>query len=241
MQRDTQRQIKGWNPATAGIAVVELRQYTFHPRQRKHLIELFEQHFLAAQEACGAQVLGHFCDFDDPDRFVWLRGFHDMAQRKEALEAFYDGETWKVHRDEVSEMILDFANVLLLRPLSLAPVQSGGMDDTAIVGATIWPLTKTVTDSSARTLARDLSSVLTQAGAQPLATFVTEPSANNFPRLPVREEEYVLALFARFDGLHSSADSRAAFESLKAWASDRPLAAPLQVLRLEPCTFSRLR
>jgi hypothetical protein len=63
---------------TAGNAVVELRQYTLKPGQRYVVIDIFEQHFIAAQEESGAQVIGHFRDLENPERFVWLRGFRDM-------------------------------------------------------------------------------------------------------------------------------------------------------------------
>jgi hypothetical protein len=36
-------------------------------------------------------VVGQFRDTDDPDHFVWLRGFPDMETRAEALGRFYHG------------------------------------------------------------------------------------------------------------------------------------------------------
>ena len=58
-----------------GDQVFELRQYTLRKGQRDTLIALFEQRFVEPQEALGAHVVGMFCDLDDSDRFVWLRGF----------------------------------------------------------------------------------------------------------------------------------------------------------------------
>jgi hypothetical protein len=60
-------------------AIVELRQYTLKTEQREVLIALFERHFIEPQEEAGARVIGHFRDLDDPDRFVWLRGFPEVA------------------------------------------------------------------------------------------------------------------------------------------------------------------
>ena len=40
------------------------------------------------------RILGTFRDLDDPDQFVWLRGFADLASRAPALEAFYTGSIW---------------------------------------------------------------------------------------------------------------------------------------------------
>ena len=67
-------------PAAVGnCRVVELRQYTLHPHQRDTLIALFDREFVESQEALGMQVIGPFRDLDDPDRFVWLRGFDDSS------------------------------------------------------------------------------------------------------------------------------------------------------------------
>ena len=74
-----------------GRAVVELRRYTLHPGARQTLVDLFERELVAPQEAAGMVVLGWFRDVDDPDAFVWLRGFADMGSRADALTAFYRG------------------------------------------------------------------------------------------------------------------------------------------------------
>ena len=95
--------------------VFELRQYTLHPGRRDTLIDLFEREFIETQEARGMRVLGQFRDLDDPDRFVWFRGFPDMDRRKEALTAFYSGPVWRTHRDAANATMIDSDDVLLLR------------------------------------------------------------------------------------------------------------------------------
>ena len=95
--------------------IVELRMYTLHPGRRDNLIRLFEREFLETQEAVGIQVLGQFYDLDDPNRFIWLRGFHDMPARAESLDAFYSGPVWKAHREAANATMIDSENVLLLR------------------------------------------------------------------------------------------------------------------------------
>ena len=89
------------------INVVELRQYTLHPGRRDDLIELFDREFVETQEACGMVVIGQFRDLDDPDRFVWLRGFADMESRREALTAFYGGPVWKANSAETWKLSRD--------------------------------------------------------------------------------------------------------------------------------------
>ena len=75
----------------SALSLVELRQYTLKGGRRDALIELFQASFVEPQAEAGAPVLGTFRDLEDPDRFVWLRGFSGMDQRKAALEAFYGG------------------------------------------------------------------------------------------------------------------------------------------------------
>ena len=62
---------------------------------RDVLIELFEREFIESQEALGMTLVGQFRDLDDPNRFVWLRGFADMTTRAQALHDFYGGPIWK--------------------------------------------------------------------------------------------------------------------------------------------------
>src|ERR1051325_11593894 len=71
--------------------ILELSQYTLHPGKRDTLIDLFDRAFVDPQEDAGMPVLGQFRDLDDPDRFVWLRGFPDHASRAARLDAFYSG------------------------------------------------------------------------------------------------------------------------------------------------------
>lgn len=104
------------------LAVFELRQYTLRPGRREELIELFDREFVESQEECGAAVVGQFRDLDDPDRFVWRRGFRDIAVRHEALAAFYGGPVWAEHGPAANATMADSDDVLLLRPL----VEGGG-------------------------------------------------------------------------------------------------------------------
>ncbi|WP_199486585.1 NIPSNAP family protein [Actinomadura logoneensis] len=77
--------------------MIELRRYTLRPGRRDELIELFDREFVEPQEEAGTVVFGQFRDMDDPDRFVWLRGFRDMAVRRDALTAFSGGPVWAEH------------------------------------------------------------------------------------------------------------------------------------------------
>ena len=107
-------------PEQTCCPIVELRQYTLHPGKRHVLIDLFDREFIEPQEALGMKIIGQFRDVDDRNRFVWLRGFRDMASRAQALQDFYGGPVWKTHREAANATMVDSDNVLLLRPASPA-------------------------------------------------------------------------------------------------------------------------
>jgi quinol monooxygenase YgiN len=225
-------------------AVIELRQYTLHPGRRDELIALFEREFVESQEAAGMALIGQFRDLDDPDRFVWLRGFADMEARKAALERFYTGPVWRAHREAANATMIDSDDVLLLRPLDGAPaVRSGERGPVGASGPGPGAVVIGVhrIDHDAGLPARfmtDLAPRLTAAGLAPAAVLVTEPAANTFPGLPVREGETVLVWASVLP------DQTAADAALSSARSDPALtallAAPLQLLRLQPTARSRL-
>jgi hypothetical protein len=190
--------------------VVELRQYTLHPGKRDVLIDLFDRELIESQEELGMKVIGQFRDVDDPNRFVWLRGFRDMATRADGLKAFYGGPAWKDHREAANATMIDSDNVLLLRPaqpgsgfslgIHARPPRGTSGHGTGVVVATVYSLDPSSEGAFTDYFWRRLKPALVDAGATVLAFFVTEPSQNNFPTLPVRENEHVFVWFAGFAG-----------------------------------------
>jgi hypothetical protein len=188
--------------------VVELRQYTLVPNGRETLIALFEREFIETQEATGMTVIGQFRDLNNPDRFVWLRGFSDMDRRAAQLQEFYGGPVWKAHRDAANATMIDSDNVLLLRPASptsafqlehatRAPLGSSSNREGLLV-ATIYHLGKTKGADFASFFEGELKPSFAKAGISVLASFITETHPNTFPRLPVREDANVFVWFSRF-------------------------------------------
>ena len=230
--------------------IVELRQYTLHPGRRDELIKLFDREFVETQEAVGIQVIGQFYDLDDPDRFVWLRGFNDMAAREQSLHAFYGGPVWKAHRDAANATMIDSDNVLLLRlahPTSgfslknrnrISPGSTTALNE--LVTATIYYFTKPVEPDFIRYFENRIHPILMEAGVSLLAYFVTEDSPNTFPGLPVREGEYVFVWFAGFQ------NQAAILAKSKLWNDEiskflkRRIRGKPEVLRLSPTSRSRL-
>ncbi|MEV4282445.1 NIPSNAP family protein [Actinoplanes xinjiangensis] len=169
--------------------IVELRQYTLHPGRRDDLIALFDREFVEPQEESGMAVLGRFRDRDRPDRFVWLRGFPDMAVRLRGLREFYGGPVWKEHGPAANDTMLDSDDVLLLREIVPVPrpVDRDGSDLTA----TIWLRDRPFDDAFTEWFADQ------DTGA--VAVLSTEYAVNDFPALPVREGEHAFVWFARHD------------------------------------------
>ncbi len=223
--------------------VVELRQYTLHPGQGDRLVELFDREFVETQEACGLAVMGQFRDLDNADRFVWLRGFAGMAERQAGLAAFYGGPVWRAHGDAANATMAEWHDVLLLRPAwpgSGIPVRGRARPTTGDapgrVDARVFHLKQPATDALFRLCRERLAPVYENGGAQVLGWYATEDAPNNFPRLPVREGEHVLAVFALF----ADPAAAAAFDQKESWRADAEpllepwLARPTQHLRLAP-------
>jgi hypothetical protein len=231
--------------------IVELRQYTLHPGKRDVLIDLFDREFIESQEALGMSVIGQFRDLDDPDRFVWLRGFRDMTARAQGLKAFYGGPVWKQHREVANATMIDSDNVLLLRPARSGsgfspagprPPRDGSNGARAgLVVAGIHSLGERSAVAYIDYVEREVAPALTRLGAVVLAYLVTESSANNFPALPIRERERVVTWFAGFpdgttnDGMIPGRDQ---LDVVLPAAPDSK--QPMQILRLVPTSRSAL-
>lgn len=203
-------------PAPDDCHTVELRQYTLHTGQRDVLIDLFDRALVEPQEAAGMAVMGQFRDLDAPDRFVWLRGFADMDRRATSLTAFYEGPVWAQHRAAANATMVDFDDVRLLRPAwpgsgismqgrARAPASASASAATAVrsclpglLDTRIFRLREPASPALLQFCRETMAPVLRQGGADVLGWYVTEDAPNNFPRLPVRQGEHLLVVFALF-------------------------------------------
>jgi hypothetical protein len=221
------------------MTVVELRQYVLHPGRRAELVELFDREFVEPQELHGLEVIGTFTDLEDPDRFVWFRGFPDMTARVAGLEAFYDGPVWQAHRLQANATMIDSDDVLLLRPV--VPFAEG---PAGLVEVTVFQLSESAEAGFLAWFQEHVERVLVATGSPLLALLVTDPSANTFPRLPIREGEHVLVRVSGYRDEHAYEVHRRALAADPAWAgAEAELHArslSRQVLRLAPTPRSRL-
>ena len=238
-------------PSSSADGVLELRQYTLRRGQRETLIELFENKFIEPQNAAGATVIGTFRDLDDPDRFVWIRGFKDMADRQAALEAFYQDPVWLANRSAAAATMVDTDNVLLLRPAfagqGITTPATQRADTRSVIVATIYYLGGVESLAFSLFFDRTILPQLAAAGVSPIARLVTEESPNNYPRLAIRDRERVFVWLGHWTS-ESAAESFAAHAPLPSgWRDDAPeallpaLMRKPERLRLSPTRRSLLR
>lgn len=185
-------------------STVEFRQYTLRGGQRETLVSLFEKEFVTPLNDAGCFVRGIFRDLDDPDRFVWIRGFSDMSSRKRALETFYGGPVWQSHKAAANATMIDSDNVLLLRPAEMERVATAPILRTqgagGIYAAMIYYLNGASSTEFVSFYRTAIRPRLVALGAVPRMELQTETAANNFPRLPVREREEVFLWIGRWSG-----------------------------------------
>lgn len=222
--------------------VIELRQYALKPGQRDTLIDLFDRRFIESQESADMTIVGQFRDRQRPDRFVWIRGFPDMASRHRALERFYTGPVWAAHRTAANDTMLDSDDVLLLRPVSadrafaLGDEATEGPPSTRVVAA-IYPLAGPADQELLIRFDTDVVPRLQRRGVTIKGIFVTETSQNTFTRLPVREGEHVLVWVGYLDRADASGDVIGKLPTIGTLAGT---SGPPTVLDLEPTSRSRL-
>lgn len=202
------------------------------------------------------RIVGQFRDLDDPDRFVWLRGFADMDSRLAGLSGFYGGPAWAAHRGAANATMIDSDDVLLLRPTSpdsgfptvgqprrpLGDVQRPA----SLIAATVHHLAEPVTSTILAFFDGSVEPLLTQAGSPRSALLQTIQARNTFPALPVREGEHVVVRFARFEDIDAHREHLQRLGRTPGWTDvqrelQRRCVKPAQQLRLQPTARSLLR
>jgi hypothetical protein len=235
--------------------IIELRRYRLHPNRRDDLIDIFDTHFLEGQERHGMKIIGQFRDLDDPDAFVWFRGFDSMQARHLALTGFYDGPVWHKHRSAANATMIDSDDVLLLHParedsdfeLPVArSVDHGVKPGSGIFRITTYKLKTPAENGFLDFYKTALTPVLDDAGDRQIALLVSERRENSFTRLPVRLGENVLVSVSRFDSAAAEADFDRALVGRKDFDRIQTklttwLIAPLVTARLKPTAGSLLR
>jgi hypothetical protein len=194
------------------MRVIELRNYLLEEGATGDFIRFFEENFLFSQREEGMPVLGQFVVVGEPDRFVWIRAFESMETRRRGLASFYGGPVWKAHGPTANGMMLEFHDVHLLRPLAPIADLTGGLsleDRAAEPAGALPPHTGLVAvdfyrsepgglDRLVEMFERRLRPALVQQGAQVLGHFVAELAPNDYPGLPVYQDENLLVVLSAY-------------------------------------------
>jgi quinol monooxygenase YgiN len=93
--------------------IVEVRRYRIKPGKRDEFLKFFETRSVPALLAHGMKVLGPLVDVENPNAFVFLRGFPSLAARDEMKEAFYGSELWKNELESIAMPMIDSYDVVL--------------------------------------------------------------------------------------------------------------------------------
>jgi hypothetical protein len=243
------------------IRVIELRNYLIRDGMTHDFIRYFEEHFLFSQREAGMHVLGQFEVADDPTRFVWIRGFDDMAARLRGLSAFYGGPFWQARRSAVNAMILDSDDVHLLRPLEPGAALAGGLSledraseppgavppDGGLVAAELHRTAPGALDRLVERFERHLRPALVERGHQLLGHFVAELAPNDYPRLPATQDPTLLLVLSAYRDAGHWAAMRGGWPGGDPWQAGlagearAPLATAVRTLRLRPTARSLIR
>lgn len=173
------------------INVIELRNYLIKPNTRNRFIEYFERHFVESQNVLGGFVLGAFRIENETERFFWIRGFSGMNSRSRFLPEFYGGEVWKNFGAPANEMMLEWHYVHLLKPLEKIKTED------FFTGKNVAVIDFYFAKDGKLAELIDLLQMNNQSSG---TTFwVSEMTENDFPQLPVIQNEDLLAAITNYE------------------------------------------
>jgi hypothetical protein len=186
--------------ANRHVSVIELRNYILQPGQRENFTDLFESAFIRPQQAAGSYTLGQYKVKGAENNFFWIRGFHDMASRNKALNAFYQGAVWKQNRNAANAMIVNNDNVNLLKPLNVG--DSVNEKETSFhtnwfgkekgIGVIDFYISNTKLDKLVVFVKEQYAAILRNAGIENTSFWISETAENDFAALPVFQDKNLL-------------------------------------------------
>jgi len=176
--------------------VVELRNYLLKSGTRDKFIQYFKKHFIESQHELGAYTPGLFRIKGEDDRFFWIRGFDNMQKRIRFLPAFYGGEVWKEFGPAANDMMLEWHNVYLIKPLT--------------INNNLFPGDKNVfVIDYYRAKDKQLNELIDLFNTEYIPLFnkwdintsiwISEMEENDFPRLPVYQDENLLVVITSYN------------------------------------------
>src|SRR5688572_322684 len=177
------------------INVLELRNYLLKPNLADTFSQYFHSNFVAPMNELGGYTLGEFKISDVNDRFVWLRGFTNMETRVKFLNDFYiNSTTWKEHGNGANEMMINWHNVYLLKPLHknvfLKTHKGFTVIDFYVCNSTL--------DKVIELFDSEYIPFLKTINVEDISLWVSEMTENDFPRLPVFQDKNLLLTISNY-------------------------------------------
>ncbi len=183
------------------IKVIELRNYLLKPGSTNSFNTYFSNHFIQPMRDMGVEILGKFSLQNKTNRFVWIRGFESMQQRKKFLPDFYlQSEVWKKYKKGANELIRNSDNVYLLRPLQIDETMDNKNNG---ISSNIFLTEKSLAVIDLYIANTRLHELITfynknyfpilQSLRIQTTLWVSEMADNNFPQLPVFQNKDLLA------------------------------------------------
>lgn len=93
--------------------IVEVRSYRIKPGRRDEFIQFFETRAVPALRERGMKIIGPMLDVENPNKFVFLRGFPSLEERDRMKEDFYESELWKNELEGIAMPMIDSYDVIL--------------------------------------------------------------------------------------------------------------------------------
>ena len=205
------------------LNVLEIRNYLFKENMAEHFIDYFEANLIFSLQDANMPILGQFRLNGEPERFVFIRGFSDMAARLAALRDYYSGPVWEKWGAVANEMMLEWHNVHLLRPLGSTDLTCGLNADSMsadLAEGTISPYVGVVgidfyeaqSGKRAGLIEAFQSNVVPayeREAIQVRGLLVAEMSENEYPRLPAIQNEDELVVVTAYESEDAYRQKRA--------------------------------
>lgn len=93
--------------------IVEVRTYHLKEGCRAEFVSIFQSRSVPMHAEIGMKIVGPLLDIENPDVFVFLRGFPSLEERDRMKSLFYDGDIWKNELEAILMPMIESYSVVL--------------------------------------------------------------------------------------------------------------------------------
>ncbi len=190
------------------IKVLELRNYLLKENKTDEFSRYFNTHFVKPMNDLGGYTLGQFKIKGVNNRFIWMRGFTNMNTRLKFLKDFYvNSPVWKEFGPGANNMMINSDNVYLLRPLlanKTSKELSEGINSNLLktgkgVVEVDFYICNSTLDKVINLFSTEYIPFLKTIDINDIALWTSEMAKNDFPRLPVFQDQNLLLTITAFE------------------------------------------